>query len=84
VDRLSAEERRVIAAMAEGSLLRSHRNMDGGKSFLLHSSQGDATPVTAAVVRRLSARGLIGDNKKFPVATYWLTGRADRLPTPEG
>jgi len=74
--RLSASERAILAAMRHGSLLRSHRDMDGQKLFRLHSAEGPLERVDAEDVHHLRQLGLIDSNKKFPVATFWLTDKA--------
>jgi hypothetical protein len=60
-------------AMATGSLLKSHRELDGHKAYKLHASDGRSDLVPASVVEELRKHRLIGSNKKFPVATFWLT-----------
>ena len=59
--------------MNGGEFLKSHREIDGKKQFLLHSQSGEAAVINPMVVRRLREHRLIDSNKKFPVATYWLT-----------
>ncbi len=63
--------------MSCGELLRSHRDIDGNKTFRLHQTGGQWRPVGADDVHQLRAAGLIDSNKKFPVATFWLTQMAN-------
>ena len=65
--------------MSRGSLLKSHREIDGRKMFRLHQPDGRWQPAKADDVRRLRAAGLIDSNKKFPVATFWLTDEGRQL-----
>jgi hypothetical protein len=87
--RLSAEEKRILAAMLEGSQLKSHRYLDGEKTYRLHplnedTNQGDgqsvalSIPVSSTAVESLRERGLIESNMKFPAATYLLTPKGER------
>jgi hypothetical protein len=76
--RLSRAQELVLRAMAAGHFLKSHRDIEGHKSYKLHDADGGTEIVAAEVVEGLWRLGLIGSNQKFPVATYWLTegGRA--------
>ncbi|MBM2848707.1 MAG: hypothetical protein HW418_1649 [Anaerolineales bacterium] len=47
--------------------------MNGGKVYQLHPLDGPAEAVARSTVEYLQDHGLIDSNKKFPVATYWLT-----------
>ena len=60
--------------MAQGSTLKSHRDLEGRKEYRLHTLAGQSTSVTWEDVEALQSAGLIDSNKKFPSATYWLTG----------
>jgi hypothetical protein len=72
---LPAPEAQLLRAMAAGSTLKVHRDMDGHKDFVLHPLKGAPEPVPAAVAVALVEAGLIDSNKKFPAATFWLTER---------
>ncbi len=74
--KLSVAHLRVLQAMAQGQLLKSHRDLEGHKIYRLHPLEGPPVPVDPAVVMYLWEHGLIDSNKKFPAATYWLTARA--------
>jgi hypothetical protein len=73
--RLSRTEHAILSAMSRGALLRSHRELDGQKMFCLHLADGGEEPADAHDVHRLREVGLIDSNKKFPVATFWLTSK---------
>ncbi len=77
--RLTAAEKAVLAALVSGSLLQSHRDLDGRKEYALHGLDNSRQPVAAAVVERLRERGLIESNMKFPAATYLLTRRGQQM-----
>lgn len=64
----------ILAAMANGWQLKSHRDIDGNKEFRLHSTQKEYLKVKASIVQELRRKGFIDSNKKFPVSTFWLTG----------
>lgn len=68
----------LLRAIADGGLLRAHRDLEGRKAFRLHAPDGSVYLVPPDLVQQLVDAGLIDSNKKFPVATYWLTpeGRA--------
>lgn len=65
--------RDLLVAIGAGWTLKAHRDLEGGKRYLLHPLQGAAEPVDGEAVQRLVAQGLIDSNKKFPAATFWLT-----------
>jgi hypothetical protein len=79
-------ERQILWAMAEGHFLKSHRDLDGSKTFKLHTSSGQVEIIPPSVVHSLRKKGWIDSNKKFPVATFWLTeagrSRAGQLNDP--
>ena len=63
-----------MKALDQGTQLRDHRDIEGGKVFQLHALDGSVIEnVSADVVHELVELGLIDSNKKFPSATYWLT-----------
>ncbi|UCG23089.1 MAG: hypothetical protein JSW55_13100 [Chloroflexota bacterium] len=70
---MNRSEQAIISAISRGELLKSHREVDGSKMFRLHQADGRWQSVSAKDVRRLRTAGLIDSNKKFPVATFWLT-----------
>jgi hypothetical protein len=59
--------------MANDHFLKSHRDIEGNKSYLLHPLLGDPQPINPKIVQHLRDNGYIDSNKKFPVATLWLT-----------
>ena len=73
--RLVGPHKRILLALAQGHALKSHRDVDGGKVYQLHSLDGPAETVARAAVEYLQDHGLIDSNKKFPAATFWLTER---------
>ena len=77
--RLTHSERSILVAMSHGVLLRSHRELEGRKMFRLHEANGRKEPAELGDVQRLRAAGLIDSNKKFPVATFWLTDKGKLL-----
>ena len=68
----------LLQAVAHGSILKSHRDLEGHKEYRLHALDGHSASVSWDDVEVLQSAGLIDSNKKFPSATYWLTdtGRA--------
>ncbi len=78
--KLRPAEQSVVRLLAQGWTLKSHRNLDGDKDYVLHPlDDGFAQEVTAATVRALLEAGLVDSNKKFPAATYLLTERGKAL-----
>jgi hypothetical protein len=78
--RLGRQEKEVLRALVSGYQLKSHRTLDGKKSYALHDTATDATrPVSTATVEHLRERGLIAGNMKFPAATYMLTIEGERV-----
>jgi hypothetical protein len=77
--RLLRAHKHVLLAMVRGDALKSHRDVDGHKTYRLHPLAGHAEDVSPATVAYLSDHGLIGSNQKFPSATYWLTDKARQL-----
>jgi len=71
----SSPELRVLQAMAGGWTLKDHRYLDGRKECRLHPLQGASEEVVPELVEALVEQGLIDSNKKFPAATFWLTGK---------
>jgi hypothetical protein len=76
--RLTTQQRNLLRAMASGSTLKVHRDLEGTKEYRLHPLDRAAEIVERQVVEALQEQNLIDSNKKFPAATYWLTaaGRA--------
>ena len=71
---LSPAQVELLQAIANGLTLKSHRDLEGQKEYRLHTLAGESTLVTWEDVEALQSAGLIDSNKKFPAATYWLTG----------
>lgn len=66
-------QKQVLSAMAQGNFLKSHRDLDGSKVFKLHTPSGQVEIIPSSLVHSLREKGWIDSNKKFPVATFWLT-----------
>ena len=64
----------LLQAIANGLTLKSHRDLEGRKEYRLHTLDGHSAVVAWEDVEALQSAGLIDSNKKFPAATYWLTG----------
>lgn len=77
--RLSRDQEQVLRALINGWTLKSHRYLDGRKIFQLHPLEGPPQAVAQSTVASLKRRGLIDSNKKFPAATYLLTGKGREL-----
>lgn len=70
---LSKDHSRLLVAMAHEHFLKSHRDIEGNKSYQLHPLNGEPERVEPRIVEYLRENGYIDSNKKFPVATFWLT-----------
>lgn len=78
--KLSAEAEKVIARLAGGWALKSHRYLDGRKEYRLHPlGDGEAEAIMERSVRQLQRRRLIHSNMKFPAASYLLTERGQAI-----
>jgi hypothetical protein len=73
--KLSRPQYAILNALAAGSFLKSHRALDGAKTYRLHLPDGSSAVVRRSTIAALWDRGLISTNQKFPVAMYWLTDR---------
>jgi hypothetical protein len=76
---LTKAQTRILRAVAQGHFLKSHRDVEGHKTFQLHSLEDVVETVTRADVEALCDLGLMDSNKKFPAATYWLTDKGQAL-----
>ena len=73
---LNERQRTVLGQMADGAVLKVHRDLDGTKRYLLHPLDGQAITIEPGVVAQLKRRKLISSNQKFPTSTYLLTEKA--------
>jgi hypothetical protein len=73
--RFSPAEKTLLSALASGSLLKSHRYLDGTKAFRLHPLESPPANVGSSIVEALLERGFIQSNQKFPAATLLLTAK---------
>jgi hypothetical protein len=80
---LSKNHRHLLTAMAGEFFLKSHRDIEGNKSYQLHPLHGDPQPVNPRLVEFLRDHGYIDSYKKFPVATFWLTEKGKAATTPK-
>lgn len=71
--RLHPNSERILVALATGSTLKSHRNIEGDKQFILHHIDGTSQPLDLTDVDPLKRCAAIDSNKKFPAETYLLT-----------
>lgn len=65
----------ILNALADGSTLKSHRDIDGNKIYRLHALDGTVETPSPKAVEQLKIAGHIDSNKKFPAATYLLTDK---------
>jgi hypothetical protein len=77
--KLSTTQEKIIRALAQGAVLKSHRYLEGAKLYKLHPLDGAAETVRSAAVEALKGHGLIESNQKFPAATYLLTEKGRQL-----
>lgn len=74
--RLTAEQRRLLQALASGSTLKVYRTVDGAKVYKLHAlAMSVVEEIAPAVVERLHRQRLIESNMKFPAAVFLLTDK---------
>lgn len=77
--RPSAAELALLQKIAQGYLLKSHRELDGQKAYKLWSPAGVEELVDYSLVQNLLAQKLITTNQKFPAATFLLTTKGKKL-----
>ncbi len=80
-NRLTDPQKTVLRALLEGWTLKSHRTLDGQKSYRLHGLTGEIIEIADGVVDGLAAAKLLQSNQKFPAATYLLTEKGQILAT---
>lgn len=73
--RFNQDHKFVLAHLAAGSCLKSHRDLNGRKIYRLYPLNGKALDLSSQVVDALKSNCYIDSNKKFPSATYLLTDR---------
>lgn len=72
---LDAAAQHVLVAVHEGWALRSQRDLEGNKRYLLQQAGAEEQPVARDVVLYLREHGLLETNHKFPAATFLLTSK---------
>lgn len=70
---LSDEQLRVLAAVFQGAALRSERDLEGQKRYLLYFDEGKKQVIGRKAMLDLRKKRLIETNHKFPSATFLLT-----------
>lgn len=76
---ISAEQQVVLAAVFNGSALRSHRDLEGNKCYLLHTENTKAVKIGRQSILDLRNKRLLETNHKFPSATFLLTSRGNAV-----
>jgi hypothetical protein len=66
-------QREILEALADGWVLKSRRELNGNKEFVLQFSNDQPKIISPKMINRLREKRLIDSNKKFPVSTFWLT-----------
>ena len=70
----------MMVEIAGGRILKSQRDMDGGKVYYFMGEDDGREIVAYGVVQRLLDKKLITTNQKFPAATFLLTTKGqDRV-----
>lgn len=77
--KLSKAHIEILAHLAQGSSLKSHRDLDGTKVYRLHPLDGAIQLPSPKIVDDLKRRKYIDSNKKFPAATYLLTDKGRQI-----
>lgn len=77
---LSEAQQRVLKALAEGIVLKGHRNIEGEKVYKLHAMDGSEIAVIEAdVIEFLKENKLVHSNMKFPAASFLLTDKGREI-----
>lgn len=69
----------LLIAVHEGWLLRSERDLEGNKRYVLQKAGMVERPVARSVVLALRAHGLLETNHKFPAAVFLLTSKGSAV-----
>jgi len=73
MQKLLRQEKNLLRLMTEGSMLRSHRDLDGNKSYQLNAPDGSQSQIKYKFIKKITRKNYISSNQKFPVATFSLT-----------
>ncbi len=75
--RLSRKQKQILTDMADGHVLKAHRDINGRKKIRLHHPDDHERfeGIPRPIVDALKDAGLLASNQKFPAATYFLTER---------
>ena len=77
---LSDEQQMILVAVFQGAALRSHRDLEGNKMYLLHfGEEGEKREIGRNTTLNLRKKRLIETNHKFPSATFLLTTRGNAI-----
>lgn len=71
----------LIDKLQAGYTLKSHRNLEGEKKYILYSPDGEQTGLAWKQVQKLIQLKIITTNQKFPAATFLLTNLGQSLAT---
>lgn len=63
----------VLNGLGNGWVLKSRRELNGKKEFVLQTPNGERKRINPKAIYILRKKGLVDSNKKFPVATFYLT-----------
>ena len=72
---------KLLADLAHGSTLKSHRDLEGVKKYVLHHLDDTQELIDDAIVAHLKQQQMIDSNKKFPAETYILTQHGHTIAT---
>ena len=76
---LTAEQKYVLKALFNGAALRSHRDLEGNKCYLLHTSEREKVNIGRKSILNLRKKRLLETNHKFPSATFLLTSQGNTV-----
>jgi len=77
---LSDAHKHVLTALAEGIVLKGHRDIEGEKVYKLHAIDGsEIEEVAPDVMEFLKDYHLIHSNMKFPAASFLLTEKGREI-----
>jgi len=77
---LADAHKSILSALAEGIVLKGHRNIEGEKVYKLHGMDGsEIEEVAPEVMEFLKEYKLIHSNMKFPAASFLLTEKGREI-----
>ncbi|MEM7800082.1 MAG: hypothetical protein AAF633_12895 [Chloroflexota bacterium] len=76
--RVTQKERKLLEKIAAGGTLKSHRDINGIKKYVLYNRGHVEEAVSYNLVQALLRKNLLTTNQKVPAATFLLTTKGQK------